>query len=471
LAASVILMHMEKKQKQMMTNEKIYKITQWVPVAIAAIYFIINVVKGNIPAMLVIGGCLVVFISLFSIANKKQFDMQKKELMVSLALPFLVFIISLFSGASYSDDFSLYLAVIAISGMFLEPRFTKIQLILIEVFLVIMYVVHPEKAEGTGQYILCVVCFSVAGTLFYQVVKRGKAFIDISNEKAVEAERLLGSIRIMGAELQSDFESSSAKIEVGTKELMKSSALIAHGAGEVSNSCNVVQDKIKDTQEQIGQLSEEVKQFEAGLLENKNNVSAMQEQMNAVGELVAESGSVFRTMEEQMNEIAGIAKQISDIAFKLTILSLNAAVESAQAGEYGSGFEVIASEMRELSESSGGFASEVEDVVKDLSKRVTITSEKFNGSEEALAESHKSMAGLVDSFNKLNEQFETLYGNIECQNRNINQIDYIFDELEHRVADMHNSSIENKSAVDAIADAMNDYRENIDKVVKNTQSV
>ena len=462
---------MEKKQKKMMTNEVIYKITQLVPVVIASVFFIINTIKGNTPAMLVIGLCILVFLGMFTIANKKNFSMQNKEFMVSLALPCLVFIISMFSGASYSDDFSLYLSAIAISGMFLEPRVTKVQIVLIEVFLVAMFFAHPEKTGGTGQYILCVACFTVAAVLVYQVIKRGKAFIDISNEKADESEGLLNSIRAMGAELQNDFNASSAKIEAGTQELMKGSALIAHGAGEVSHSCNVVQDKIKDTQDQIGQLNEEVKQFEAGLLENQNNVADMQNQIDAVGDMVAESGAVFRAMEDQMNEIAGIAKQISDIAFKLTILSLNAAVESAQAGEFGAGFDVIASEMRELSESSGGFATKVEDVVKDLSKKVNITSEKFSGSEEAFAQSKKTMAGLVESFDKLNKQFEELYGNIEAQNRNINQIDYIFDELDHRVADMHNSSVENKNAVDAIADAMNGYRENIDKVVKNTQSV
>ena len=462
---------MEKKQKKMMTNEVIYKITQLVPVIIASAFFIINTIKGNTPAMLVIGLCILVFLGMFTIANKKNFSMQNKEVMVSLALPCLVFIISMFSGASYSDDFSLYLSAIAISGMFLEPRVTKVQIVLIEVFLVAMFFAHPEKTGGTGQYILCVACFTVAAVLVYQVIKRGKAFIDISNEKAAESEGLLNSIRAMGAELQNDFNASSAKIEAGTQELMKGSALIAHGAGEVSHSCNVVQDKIKDTQDQIGQLNEEVKQFEAGLLENQNNVADMQNQIDAVGDMVAESGAVFRAMEDQMNEIAGIAKQISDIAFKLTILSLNAAVESAQAGEYGAGFDVIASEMRELSESSGGFATKVEDVVKDLSKKVNITSEKFSGSEEAFAQSKKTMAGLVESFEKLNKQFEELYGNIEAQNRNINQIDYIFDELDHRVADMHNSSVENKNAVDAIADAMNGYRENIDKVVKNTQSI
>lgn len=462
---------MEQKKKKMMTNERIYKITKWLPIVVASVYFLINVIKGQGPAMIAIGACLVIFLGLFTIADKKNFSMYHKEMMVSLALPTLVFLISLFSGASYSDDFSLYLAVIGISGMFLEPKFTLIQIYLIEAFLLVMYSVHPEKAGGTGQYILCMACFTVAAILFYQVVKRGKAFIDISNEKAAESEGLLDSIRTMGAELQNDFDSSSAKIEAGTQELLKGSALIAHGAGEVSHSCNVVQDKIKDTQDQIGQLNEEVKQFEAGLLENQNNVADMQNQINAVGDMIAESGAVFREMEDQMNEIAGIAKQISDIAFKLTILSLNAAVESAQAGEFGAGFDVIASEMRELSESSGGFATKVEDVVKDLSKRVNITSEKFTGSEEALVQSKQTMAGLVESFDKLNKQFEELYGNIENQNKNIHQIDYIFDELNHRVADMHNSSVENKNAVDAIADAMNDYRENIDKVVKNTQSI
>lgn len=461
---------MEKKTKKMMTNETIYKITKWVPIVVASAFFLINLIKSNTAAMLAIGICLVVFLSLFTIADKKQFSMPKKELMVSLALPTLVFVISLFSGASYSDDFSLFLAVVAISGMFLEPRFTKMQIVLVDLYIVVMYLYHPEKGGGLGQYILCSACFTLAGVLFYQVVKRGKAFIDISNEKAQESEGLLNSIRAMGAELQNDFEASSSKIESGTKELTKGSALIAHGAGEVSNSCNVVQDKIKDTQEQIEQLNQEVKQFEEGLIENQNNVSAMQNQINEVGDLIAESGNVFRTMEDQMNEIAGIAKQISDIAFKLTILSLNAAVESAQAGEFGAGFDVIATEMRELSESSGGFATKVEDVVKDLRKRVSITSEKFNGSEQAFAESKKSMAGLVDSFGKLNKQFEDLYANIENQNRNINQIDYIFDELEHRVSDMNNSSVENKNAVDAIVNAMNDYRDNIDKVIKNTQS-
>lgn len=462
---------MEKKQKKMMTVERIYQIMQWLPVAVASIFFLINTIKGNTSAMIVIGLCLIVFISLTVISKKKNLDLYKREFILVIALPTLVFLISLFSGASYSDDFPLFLAVIAMTGMFLEPQFTRIQMILVDAYLVIMYLVHPEKSGGLSQYILCAACFTLAAGLYYQVIKRGRAFIEISEERAKESEALLTSIREMGANLQNDFEASSAKIEAGTEGLQKGSAQIAHGAGEVFDSCSTAQSKIKETQEQLEQLNEEVRQFETGLIENQNNVSVMNTQVTSVGELITESAEIFHAMEDQMNEIVGIAKQINDISFKLTILSLNAAVESAQAGVYGAGFEVIAAEMRELSESSGGFATQVEDVVKGLKQRVEMTSEKFAGSEEALVQSQKAMAELVGSFDKLNEQFVSVYSNIEAQNYNVNQMNYIFEELSHRASDMHNSSSENQNAVASIAAAMKDYRNNIDKVVKNTQSI
>ena len=110
-------------------------------------------------------------------------------------------------------------------------------------------------------------------------------------------------------------------------------------------------------------------------------------------------------------------------------------------------------------------------MVKDLKQRVEMPSEKFAGSEDALDRSKQTMTELVQSFDKLSTQFESLYSNMEYQNQNINQIDYIFDDLNHRVTDMHNSSLENQDAVAAIALAMDDYRENIDKVVKNTQGI
>ncbi len=459
------------ERKKMLTHEQIYKIMKWLPVAVAAVFFIINATKGNTSAMLVIGLCLAVFIALPIVAVKCKLSMYNKELLQAIAMPIVVFLISLFSGASYSDDFCIHLAVIAMTGMFMEPKITLTQILISDVMLVLMYIIHPEKSGGLSQYLLCSACYVLASALFYQVVKRGRIFTEISEARARESEGLLHSIREMGAELQTDFEASSTLIENGTQGLQNGSESITREAEEVAERCSDVQSKIRESQDQLSQLNSEVRKFEEGLVVNKKNVTSMNEQVSSAGELIAESGMLFREMQQMTNEIVGIAKQISDISFKLTILSLNASVESAHAGAQGSGFEVIAMEMRELSETSGGFANQVADVVDVLRERVKMTSEKFGGSEEALTASRQTMKELVESFDKLNTQFEALYGNIEGQNYIVGEMDSIFEELSNKAEDMHSSSVENQKSVSSIAEAMDEYRVNIDKVVKNTQSI
>lgn len=93
------------------------------------------------------------------------------------------------------------------------------------------------------------------------------------------------------------------------------------------------------------------------------------------------------------------------------------------------------------------------------------------GSEEALKMSEKTVVHLVDSFERLNQQFRVLYENIEQQNANVSQIDYIFEILNQRVSDMQDSSLENESAVEEIADAMNVFKGNVTKIVENTQKI
>lgn len=460
-----------KETKKMLSHEQIYRIMQWLPPVVAGVFFLKNLTGGNIGALLTIGICLVVFVGVLIFVKVRNVSLYVKEYVLAIALPILVFVISLNSGASYSDDFPMFLAVIGLTGLYLEPQFTKIQIVLIDILFIAMYKIHPEKAGSTSQYFLCLVIFTLAAFLFYQVIKRGRAFIEISEERAAESEKLLQSVRAMGVELQHDFDASSARIEVSTQGVQKGSVSITRVADEVSESCGVVHEKIKETEEQIGELNKEVKQFEEALAENRNNVETMNKQVNSVSDIISESGSVFRTMEEQMNEIAGIAQQINDISFRLTILSLNAAVEAAHAGKSGSGFEVLASEMKELSESSTNFSNRVADVVKELLERVETTSARISGSEIALEKSQNAMSELVGSFEKLNQQFGMLYGNIEQQNMNVNQIDYIFEELNQRVSEMHSSSMENQNAVESIVRAMEVYRGNVGKIVKNTQTI
>lgn len=461
----------EKQDKKPMSHESIYKVMLYVTLVVASAFFIMNLIKGNMAATLVIGVTVAVFVGCNVYMKKANVGLSVKQLVVALMLCFIVFTISLFSGASYSDDFPLYLAVIGMTGLYMEPKFTKIQILLIEVLLILMYVIHPEKAGSASQYFLCYAMFTVGAILFYQTIKRGRAFIEISEEKAAESEKLVASIREMGIALDTDFSKSLAQIDDSTGRLQRGSDAIVKGAQEATDSCGHVQEKIQITKEQIASLNEKVKAFEDVLTANQTNMTAVEEQVGDVSGVITQANDAFGEMEKQMQAVAKIANQLNSISFDITILSLNASIEAARAGSEGAGFDVVAMRMRELSESSNAFSEKVTEIIEQLSKKVEETSERFAYSNEAIARSEALMEELSTSFVQLREQFAQLYGNIEEQNINVAEVDSIFRALEAKVEAMGSFCMTNESSVEEITQTMDVYKESIHQVIAQTKSI
>lgn len=462
-------MKTEQKKKPPISNEKVFRIMFIITLAVSGVFFVKNLLGQNVAEALIIGGAILVFAGIFMILSAKKAKDWSKQLTIAVGLLCMVFIIALNSGGYYSDDFIMFLAVIALTGLYLEPRFTMVQTVIAIVFLIIMYVVHPEKADPMGQYIQCLAEFALAAVLFGQTIKRGRAYIGIGEERAEESEKLMDSMRDMGEELEHDFAQSAGRIDNNTQELKRGSTSIVDSANNMNDSCNDVQDCMQLSQQSIEDLNEAVTQFEMALRENRSNVENMEKQLETVSDTILRANEVFQTMENKMNQVADIAKQLSDISFNTSILSLNASIEAARAGTYGAGFDVVATEMRDLSNSSNNFSEQVADVVKELLEEVEQTAKQFSDSTAALDESKTTMAELQASFGRLTNQFDSLYDNIENQTNNVEQVGMIFGDLKQRVSEMHRYSEDNQEAVEAIIDAMETYKGNINKVIENTR--
>lgn len=458
-----------KGNKAPITQEKIFKVMFFITIAVSAVFFLKNLLGGAISEALMIGGTLSVFSVVFLILHLKKAKEVTKQTVLSVSLMVLIFVIALNSGAYFSDDFIMFLAVIALTGLYLEPKYSIIQLVMATCFLIIMYILHPEKADPIGQYVQCVGEFVLTGILFIQTIKRGKAFIGIGEDRAKEAEGLVDSMKEMGEELDQDFAKSSTRINNNTAELQKGSKSIVESALNMQGSCDDVQDRIVISQQSITELNEQVTRFEVALRENQANIVNMEQHLLAVTSTVNEANEVFQAMEQKMGEVADIADQLGDISFNTTILSLNASIEAARAGDSGAGFEVVASEMRQLSNNSNVFSEQVSEVVKGLMSEVGETAQQFRDSTKALAESKASMDELQESFERLTKQFDALYGNIATQNNNVNEVGNIFHDLRRRVAEMQSYSADNQKSVGAIIDAMDLYKENIEKVIESTK--
>lgn len=458
-----------KGTKAPISQTTIFRIMYVITIVVSAVFFLKNLLGGAVQEAIMIGAIIVIFVVTFLILKLRKATERTKQLVISIMIMVLIFIIALNSGGYYSDDFIMFLAVIGLTGLYLEPKFSYVQLVMSIIFLIAMYIIHPDKADPLGQYIQCLIEFVLAGALFVETIKRGRAFIGIGEDRAKEAEELVDSMKDMGVELEHDFAQSSERINNNTNELEIGSKSMVESAGNMQISCDDVQNCITISQNSILELNNEVNRFETALKENQANMAHMEQQLAAVAATVTEANEVFQAMEKKMSEVADVADQLGDISFNTTILSLNASIEAARAGESGAGFEVVASEMRQLSNNSNVFSEQVSEVVKELMQEVAVTAQQFLDSTKALEESKASMNELQESFERLTQQFSALYRNIETQNSNVNEVGIIFNDLQTRVAEMQQYSVNNQQSVGSIMEAMDLYQENIEKVIERTR--
>ena len=468
-------------KKEPITKEQIFKIMRNIAFAVASVFCVKDLIGGDIGGAIFIAICLVVLAVGLKLMKKFQVTDDKQQLIVSLTLMLLIFLIGINSGQYYSDDYMLYLASYALAGLYLNPNITKVQIVLGDILFIIMYLLKPQNVESTSQYIMCMVIFTLAGVMIYLVIQRGSAFIEQSERRTEEAVTLIESMRNIGEELQQNFESSSGRMDSlkeanvvlsnNALELKDGSMSITNEARVVADSCDQVHEKLEITESQIQSLEDEMNKFEDTLSVNQRQMTEMGDQVANIKTTINEANVVFQKLNDQMEEINNVLEQLNAISSKTTMLALNASIEAARAGQAGVGFAVVAEQVKTLAVDSSKCANEVAVVVASIQEQINKTSAQLDGSTESIDASLQTLDGLQDAFGKLNAQFGTLHENIEVQNNNIDQVNVIFAELKDKISVMSNYSEENQATVQSITDTIEVYKENIELVIDDTQQI
>ena len=467
-----------KKPSKTMNQEQIFKIMLTVTFLVSGLFLLKNIVSRQLLGTIAIGICLTVFTAATLIMHKMNVSQYTKQLVLCIMLPLLVFFISIFSGNYYSDDFPLYLAVVGLCGIYMEPNYTRIQMAEITVLLALLYIIHPEKADPLSQYIMCVVLFDVAAFTFFLAIGRGRSFIELSNVRAEEAVNLFGSIKTVGEKLQANCETTSGRIdgireaneqlEKNTAELKAGSMEIEKGTHDVELSCEEVQTCMQVTESHIDALNREVKSVEDALSENKENMRSMDAKMQSAKETITATKEVFSQLQVQIQKITDATKQLNDIAENTSLLALNASIEAARAGEAGRGFAVVASEIQTLSVNSNTFSNEVSLVVDNMKNQIDVTTSQLEESVEAINASLNSLLELGNGFDGLTNSFGSLYVNIEEQNKNAKNVDSIFEDLRGKILEMSTCSEANQTVVETIVDSVTAYKNHMDQLIEDT---
>ncbi|MBO5228432.1 MAG: hypothetical protein J6B39_05515, partial [Lachnospiraceae bacterium] len=138
-----------------MSQEGIFRIMICVTYVVSSVFLLKNLLGKNMQGALVIGLTVLAFTAIILFMKARNLATVTKEFVVSIALVFVVFVISLYSGECYSDDFPMMLAIVGMTGLYMQPKFTRIQIVIMDIAFVLMYLIHPDHAESLSQYIMC----------------------------------------------------------------------------------------------------------------------------------------------------------------------------------------------------------------------------------------------------------------------------------------------------------------------------
>lgn len=197
-------------------------------------------------------------------------------------------------------------------------------------------------------------------------------------------------------------------LSIGTDEVSSASSQVAAASQNLAESTQEQAASIQETSSTLEETSSMVHQNR----ENTQQAASLAKQAKQYaeqsnGEMQKMSTSMAE-LKSSSNEIAKIIKVIDEIAFQTNILSLNAAVEAARAGDAGKGFAVVAEEVRNLAQRSAQAAKDTTVIIEsniNLSDGSVSIANKVRESVESIELQAKKVSDLLDEISvATNEQ-------------------------------------------------------------------
>ena len=302
---------------------------------------------------------------------------------------------------------------------------------------------------GSGQVddtvtLVNAVFLSIVLTTSSHYLERSKNIIMGFRQEEVEKSRdLAESMRTIAVEIRRNTRiiySSADELTKALNRMKEGASEIEQVTGESSTSINQASNTI---QELSGSLGETVKRMR----ELEHSSSITEERGSQATDTIKQSVRAMATINESRQEYDTILQAITDIADSAHLLSLNAAIEAAKAGEFGKGFFVVVEEIRDLAQRSNDAVVDIRKVIKksgfvlSRSKHVVV----------AIEETFNTVMQLVESITDL---IKELTSALEEQNIGIKEIAKGTEDIAHAtdenstlIKTLKNSIEENSSTV------------------------
>ncbi|NMM65978.1 methyl-accepting chemotaxis protein [Clostridium sp. P21] len=278
--------------------------------------------------------------------------------------------------------------------------------------------------------------------LINNVAKSSETVLDTSTSLANMSEEVTASITEVSKAIE--------EVSLGATEQAQNAQ---KGASEMDDLSNKL-DKISTNSDEIDKISKDTKDLGSKGL---SMIDTLIEKSNKTKTATTSVNDIIHGMNESARQINIISETISDITAQTNLLSLNASIESARAGESGKGFAVVAEEIRTLAEQSQSSTEEIKEIIAAIQEKSQTAVNAINSTEAAVNEQYAAVNQTQEIFNKILKSIEIMIAKV--------------DEVKISIIDMDNKKQSTVSEIENISSISEQTASASEEVTASTEEI
>lgn len=254
----------------------------------------------------------------------------------------------------------------------------------------------------------------------FSVVKESNDEIGLIIEKMKELTQSLGSIVGKIRNSSDTMSSNSYELNDTSSQTLAANNEISKAVEDVAEGSTGMAASISKINENLLEMSNETKDINASVDEIKNKtvavqdsskimndkIKSMQDSSHKMDEGISAISKRIETVNTTVDKVSNIVSVIEEISSETNLLSLNASIEAARAGDAGKGFAVVAQEIRVLSDNTNTELENIKQIISSLVEECRYCVQASGTIVEDNAKQKEEIKAVLDEFGSLDEQIQ-----------------------------------------------------------------
>lgn len=387
---------------------------------------------------------LIIPIVIFAIAYmlyRKQSSHPYIPMLNTLVLCFSSISMVAGGGGAVEYHFSIFM-VLAIVSYYEEIKLMLTMTLLFAAQHLLGFFLIPELVFGTSSYsfmMLVIHAFFLIATsaaTSIQIVSKNKMTSELAQINArqqAELTKMLDIVKHMAHELDTTSTTVTNKSEYhiqSNADMLTSCDEVSTGLQAQSDSVSAVHDNLMQINHMIQHTASlsQTMTIHAGATDqligsNMEHIQSLYEQVVSSSETIQEAAMAMMTLNKSTQQVQSIISTIQDIANRTNLLALNASIEAAHAKEYGKGFSVVASEIRQLAEQSGEATAQIQQILMNIRTQSLQSTSQMEAGQLAATQSVQQAEQSISSYTQMTQSVNQLISHLHDLNQSLTHIE------------------------------------------------